>query len=48
MFRNRWPDAPEYAAPWMMAPVGMIIVSVLAFNAAGDGLRDAMDPYSNA
>lgn len=36
------------AAPWMMAPVGMIIVSVLAFNAFGDGLRDAMDPYSDA
>ncbi|MDE0532144.1 MAG: ABC transporter permease [Albidovulum sp.] len=36
------------AAPWMMAPVGMIIVSVMAFNAFGDGLRDAMDPYSNA
>ncbi len=35
------------SAPWMMAPVGMIIVSVLAFNAFGDGLRDAMDPYSN-
>ena len=35
------------AAPWMMAPVGMIILSVLAFNAFGDGLRDAMDPYSN-
>lgn len=36
------------AAPWMMAPVGMIIIAVLAFNAFGDGLRDAMDPYSNA
>ncbi len=35
------------AAPWMMAPVGMIIISVLAFNAFGDGLRDAMDPYSS-
>jgi len=35
------------AAPWMMAPVGMIIISVLAFNAFGDGLRDAMDPFSN-
>ena len=35
------------AAPWMMSPVGMIIISVLAFNAFGDGLRDAMDPYSN-
>lgn len=36
------------AAPWMMAPVGMIVISVLAFNAFGDGLRDAMDPYSDA
>ena len=35
------------AAPWLMAPVGVIVVSVLAFNALGDGLRDAMDPYSN-
>lgn len=35
------------AAPWMMAPVGMIVISVLAFNAFGDGLRDAMDPYSD-
>ncbi|WP_226781406.1 ABC transporter permease [Oceaniglobus trochenteri] len=35
------------AAPWMLAPVAMIILSVLAFNAFGDGLRDAMDPYSN-
>ena len=36
------------AAPWMMAPVFMIIVSVLAFNAFGDALRDAVDPYSDA
>ena len=36
------------AAPWMMSPVGMIIITVMAFNAFGDGLRDAMDPYSNA
>ena len=36
------------AAPWMMAPVGMIVISVLAFNAVGDGLRDAIDPYSDA
>jgi peptide/nickel transport system permease protein len=35
------------AAPWMMAPVMMIVISVLAFNAFGDGLRDAMDPHSN-
>jgi peptide/nickel transport system permease protein len=25
----------------------MIVISVLAFNAFGDGLRDAMDPYSH-
>lgn len=36
------------AAPWMMSPVMMIIISVLAFNAFGDGLRDAIDPYSDA
>lgn len=35
------------SAPWLLAPVGMIILSVLAFNALGDGMRDAMDPYSN-
>lgn len=35
------------AAPWLLAPVGMIVLSVLAFNALGDGMRDAMDPYSN-
>lgn len=35
------------SAPWLLAPVGMIVFSVLAFNALGDGMRDAMDPYSN-
>lgn len=34
-------------APWLMSPVIMIVVSVLAFNALGDGLRDSMDPYSH-
>ncbi len=33
------------AAPWMMSPVVMIVLSVFAFNAFGDGLRDAIDPY---
>ena len=38
---------PSFAyAPWMMAPVGMIIFTVLAFNAFGDGIRDAVDPYA--
>ncbi len=36
------------AAPWMMAPVIMIVISVLSFNAFGDGLRDAVDPYADA
>jgi len=35
------------SSPWLLAPVGMIILSVLAFNALGDGMRDAMDPYAN-
>lgn len=35
------------AAPWLLSPVAMIVLSVLAFNALGDGMRDAMDPYSN-
>ncbi len=35
------------AAPWLMAPVGMVVISVLSFNALGDGLRDAMDPYAH-
>ncbi|MCL4161773.1 UNVERIFIED_CONTAM: hypothetical protein GTU68_044615 [Idotea baltica] len=35
------------AAPWLLAPVAMVILSVLSFNALGDGLRDAMDPYSH-
>ncbi len=33
--------------PWLLAPVGFILVTVLGFNALGDGLRDAVDPYSN-
>lgn len=32
--------------PWIMAPVGFIIIAVLGFNFLGDGLRDAADPYS--
>ena len=31
--------------PWMMIPVIPVIVTVLAFNFLGDGLRDAADPY---
>lgn len=32
-------------APWLMIPGLMVIVAVLALNFAGDGLRDAADPY---
>jgi peptide/nickel transport system permease protein len=34
-------------APWLLIPGLVVIVSVLAFNLVGDGLRDAADPYSN-
>lgn len=33
-------------APWLLAPGAMVIITVLAFNFFGDGLRDAADPYS--
>ncbi|ODT82229.1 MAG: peptide ABC transporter permease [Pelagibacterium sp. SCN 64-44] len=34
-------------APWLLAPAIPVIVSILAFNFLGDGLRDAADPYSS-
>jgi peptide/nickel transport system permease protein len=33
-------------APWLLVPGLIVILSVLAFNLVGDGLRDAADPYS--
>jgi len=33
-------------APWQLWPAVAVIVSVLALNFLGDGLRDASDPYS--
>ncbi|MCC6920214.1 MAG: ABC transporter permease [Alphaproteobacteria bacterium] len=42
-------DAQSFAAlsvhPWLMLPALPVIVTVLAFNFLGDGLRDAADPY---
>ncbi len=32
--------------PWLLTPVFAVVVTVLAFNFLGDGLRDAADPYS--
>jgi peptide/nickel transport system permease protein len=34
-------------APWLLIPGGLVILSVLAFNLLGDGLRDAADPYGH-
>ena len=33
-------------APWLLIPALFVIVSILAFNFLGDGLRDAADPYA--
>ena len=32
--------------PWLLLPMVPVIITVLAFNFFGDGLRDAADPYS--
>lgn len=32
--------------PWLMLPVVMVVLTVLAFNFLGDGLRDAADPHA--
>lgn len=34
------------AYPWLLMPVALVVLTVLAFNFLGDGLRDAADPYS--
>ncbi len=34
------------AAPWLFWPGVVLVITVLAFNFLGDGLRDAADPYS--
>src|SRR5512146_2272629 len=33
-------------APWLLMPAIAVVVSVLALNFLGDGLRDAADPYT--
>lgn len=32
--------------PWLLTPAIAVIITVLAFNFVGDGLRDAADPYA--
>ena len=34
-------------APWLLTPAIFVVLSILAFNFLGDGMRDAADPYSN-
>jgi peptide/nickel transport system permease protein len=34
--------------PWILIPAVFVIVTVLAFNFLGDGLRDAADPYRHS
>ena len=31
--------------PWILSPVIFVLIAVFSFNALGDGLRDAIDPY---
>jgi len=31
--------------PWILSPVVFVLIAVFSFNALGDGLRDAIDPY---
>lgn len=42
-------DTSNYSAigsyPWILSPVAFVLLTVFAFNALGDGLRDAIDPY---
>jgi peptide/nickel transport system permease protein len=33
-------------APWLLIPALFVVISVLAFNFVGDGIRDAADPYA--
>ena len=33
-------------APWILIPGLFVVISILAFNFEGDGLRDAADPYT--
>ncbi len=35
-------------APWLLIPVGFVILSVLCFNFLGDGIRDAADPNARS
>ena len=34
-------------SPWLLLPAVFVVISILAFNFVGDGLRDAADPYTH-
>ena len=40
---NKLVEVAQY--PWRLIPLAFVIVTVLAYNFLGDGLRDAADPY---
>jgi peptide/nickel transport system permease protein len=35
-----------YLHKWILLPAVFVVITVLAFNGLGDGLRDAADPYT--
>ena len=47
---NMLKEAQEFTnilyRPWLLAPGGLIFISVLAFNILGDAIRDILDPKS--
>jgi len=47
MFQAQNPLVIELT-PWQMLPGLFVVLTVMAFNLLGDGLRDAADPYSTA
>ena len=38
-------DETHMNLPFVMGLIGLVVSAVFAFNALGDGLRDAIDPY---
>ena len=32
--------------PWLLLPAVFVVVTIIAFNFVGDGIRDAADPFS--
>ncbi|GAB4121867.1 MAG: ABC transporter permease [Roseiflexaceae bacterium] len=32
--------------PWLLIPVVVLVIAIMAFNLLGDGVRDAVDPYA--